>query len=451
MVSIVKVSNFIDYRFLIILFIGILLRIIPIFAFDSFFTRFYIFTDAYTYVAGAEGIITGDYNTHRPPSFPLFIVPFLLITGEPIIAVRLASFTSGILLIITSYFVFTKSSMKIFGEIEDERDKAKYVGFLVSLYISIHYNLASLSGMGRREEFMMTLLILIYYFIFVKENNTSLKNSLILILLISLFTLAHPTAGIFTFLTFLFFFIISKLRILKFSIISNIQMILISLSFILSLLFWFIFCFLKFGDPLYTFNSQNQYFQFSLDNISLIIIKGFNKGIAAEIHILFDLIGIVFILSCIVNIFYCYKERQILFLYGLILINFFYLSCFIAASGLERLIYYFFPFIFFLGFIFIINNFYEKKDMEIITLNFLKWKLKIILNHFFILFVLIFIIKQSLCFLYYFVNLKNNFSFFYLNFNEYIFYISIIGDIILFFIIIFPKYLNNKMSLSIFS
>ena len=314
---------------------------------------------------------------------------------------------------------------------------------LVTLYISIHYSLVYNNGMGRREELMMTLLILIFYYIFIVENNESLKNRLIILILISVFTLTHPTAGIFTYLTFLFFFFISKLKILKFNVINNIQMLLISLSLLSSLLFWLIFCFFKFGDPLYTFTMQNQYFKLNPDLFVLIISEGLNKGIAWEIQIMFNLIGIVFTLLCFITIFKYYKKKEVLFLYGLLIINFLYISCFVAASGLERLIYYFFPFIFFLGFIFIINIWYEKKDMEVISINLLKYKFKIIYNHVFILFLLVFIIKQGLCYFYYFV--IPFWPIFNKNFEEYVFYISLIGEILLLFIIIFPThYIKNE-------
>lgn len=140
----------IDYRFVIILSFGIILRIISLIFAD-------LGRDAYAFMSGAVGILEGRYNTDRPPTFPLFILIFYLFLGNPILSTKLAAFTSGVLLIIASYNVFTKASLKIFGDDDIGQKKSKLVGLLVSFYVSIHSLLTFNIGSGLRESTMSLL------------------------------------------------------------------------------------------------------------------------------------------------------------------------------------------------------------------------------------------------------------------------------------------------------
>jgi len=101
-----KLINKLDYRFMIILIVGIILRIIA-------FIYISIANDASGYIRAAESILAGSYDSFRGPSFPLLVAFFLIILGKPITAVKSASFISGILLIIVSFFVFDKAALKI--------------------------------------------------------------------------------------------------------------------------------------------------------------------------------------------------------------------------------------------------------------------------------------------------------------------------------------------------
>jgi hypothetical protein len=398
-----KLIDKLDYRFIIILVVGIVLRTIT-------FALIPIPNDAKGYIKAAESIFNGNYDSFRFPSFPLFVMLFLLVIEDSIVAIKLASLLSGIFAIIASYFVFTKASLIIFGRNEDGIYKSKYVGLLVSFYMSINFFLVYNNGRGLREEFMMVLLILLFYFIFISENCGSLKNLIIVFVLFSIFTLSHITAGIFTFVSILLYYLFSKSKIIKNIIktelkISNLKFFTISISFICSHLFWIIFCTIHFGDPLYTINRLRYYWKDnsnmeleinSLGKIMNLIKYSIENGINRAFLTLFFLIGPIFIFIIILTYFKYLKNAKILFLYLFLFINFLYLSIFLAFNGAYRLLIYFFPFLFFLGSILIMHIWYEKRDAAILNFKIFKKELSISSNLIFLLYLITFTIKNIL-------------------------------------------------------
>ena len=392
-----------DYRFIIILSVGIVLRIISLIFLP-------IPNDARGYIRAAESILAGNYNSFRPPSFPLLIVLFLLLVKDSTLAVKLASFTSGIFTIITSYFVFTKASLRIFGDDKKGEDISKNVGLLVSFYVSINFFLVYNTGLGLREELMMLLLLLIFYYVFLNEDSKVLTNLLILVLLISFFTLVHATAGIFLYISIFCFYTISKLKFVKNILknevkISNFRFLIISLSFFSSISFWLIFCAYHFGDPLYTFNMlkfhwrTNSNLDLDIRSPSSIInlLKfSFENGFNREFFTLFYLIGPIFTLIISLTFLKYYKFKQINFIYVFLAINFLYLSIFMAVHGAYRFLIYFFPFLFFLGSIIIIQIWYENKKTEIIHFRIMKKKISVSNNQIFLLYLFVFTCKNLL-------------------------------------------------------
>ena len=97
MSSLRKLKEKIDYKFLIVLAIGILLRII---------TFIYIAqpNDSKGYFADAKTFLALDYYAVRGPSYPMVIALFILIFGDNLITVKIVSFTFGVLTIFISYF-----------------------------------------------------------------------------------------------------------------------------------------------------------------------------------------------------------------------------------------------------------------------------------------------------------------------------------------------------------
>ena len=411
----------IDYRFAIILSIGITLQIISLIFAD-------LGRDAYAFMSGAVGILEGRYNTDRPPTFPFFILIFYIFIGNSVLSTKLAAFTSGVLLIIASYIVFTKASLKIFGDDDIGQKKSKLVGLMVSFYISISSLFIINIGQGLRESTMSLLYILVFYFIFLVENRNGLRNNILLVLIVSALTLSHVTVGIFLFVSVICFFLITKLKFFKKRItegftISNIKVFLISLSFILSYLSWLFFCYFYFGDPFYTINRQKGWFEGKADtdmssfNAILIGIgKGLYIGSINQFVGLLYSIGIVFTILGIIALRKYYKEENMLFLFVIIIINFFYLTFFMVMPNLydiiyeimltfnlmkwvipsTRLILYFYPFLFFIGSLILIDTCYEYRENTILAFNFSNKRYSLTLTSFFIGYLVVYSLRQLL-------------------------------------------------------
>ena len=408
----------IDTRFFIVLIVGISLRILTL-----------IFAplgrDAYDYIEGAESILSGKYASDRPPIFPLVILIFLLFTKNSFLAARLASFSTGVLLIITSYLVFKKASIEIFGNDDKGLKKSNNVGLLISFLISIHSVFVINSGIGLREELISILYILVFNFLYIRKKDENYKYCIILGLLLIGLTLSHVSVGIFIIVPITLFFLFSKLKYFKknFSTIikiSNKKYCFIIFLVIFSYVSWLIFCAFNFGDPFYSINRQKGWFESNVEinldtpeGIILAIINGLYIGTFNEIVVLFYSIGIVFSFSIFLGFKNCYKNEQILFLFFIIIFNFLYISIFLITPNLytiilnillyrdftnyavpsSRLLMYFFPFLFFIGSLFIVKNlywFYENKAY--ISISAIKLKIKI--SNFLLLFLCFYTIRQ---------------------------------------------------------
>ena len=408
----------IEYRIIIIFIIGFCIRLLPL-----FFSP--LGRDAYDYIKGAESILKGKYDTDRPPIFPLLILMFLLVTQNSILAARLASFTTGNLLIITLYLVFKKASLEIFANDKNGLKKSKNIGLLISFLISIHFEFVINSGIGLYEELISILYVLFFYFLYIVKEKDSFKNYLILGLLIICLTLIHVSIGVFLFISITFFFLFSKLRYFKINLIekiriSNKKYFFIIFVIVFSYLSWLIFCAFNFGDPFYTINRQKGWFksnvEINLDSpqgILFAIINGLYFGLLNELVILLYSIGIIFTFSIVLMFLNHNKNEQILFILFIIIFNFLYISIFLTVPNLykiildiilnqnftnyaipsPRLIIYFFPFLIYVGSIFIVKNlywFYENKPY--ISISAIKLKIKI--SNFLLLFLCFYTIRH---------------------------------------------------------
>ena len=383
----------IDKRFYIILTIGIILRI-------HSFIFVELAPDSYSYLEAAEGILNGDYNSPRPPSFPLYVSFFIIIVRDSILAIKLASFISAILVIVASYFVFSKLALKFFGDNERGKKKSNLVGLLISLYYSIHNYLIYNNGRALREDFIALLYILLFYYVLLEKKEENWKNNLIITFLIIILTLSHVSTGISTYLAVILFLIISKSLKVK-SKISKLKIFLITVSFICSYSFWLIFCLYKFGDPFYTMTLKIEWYSrnseldlTSFKGIFDALFSGFFYGIPKEFSLLFNSIGTIFILLALFTLIYYYNERQFLFLLILMIINFLYLCIFIYFAPNIRLLLYFFPIILYLSFIIIVEIWDKNKDKLILKISIFNKKVLITINKIFILFLATFFIKQ---------------------------------------------------------
>ncbi len=356
-----------DYWFLIVLIIGSLIRLYHLKTLPDAL-------DTPTYIRGAVGIIEVFYYSVRPPGFPLLIVLFILLTNlifptnnnivstysNYILSAKLASFTSGILLIICSYIIFTKASLKYFGENKKNREKSKYTGLIVSFLISFSLPFIIDSALGLRENLLALLIIIIFYFTIIKEKM-KLQDNIFLALSISYLTLTLLTAGLFSTIIIVFFFVISKLKIFKFKFetISIKKVMIIVLAFILSFFFWLLFSDYRFGNPFYNWKVQNTFYLnlysslfSSISSFIQVLLNGILLGIPLEFYFLFVLIGLVFTILSIYILIKNIKKKQFLFIFVFIGVNFAYLSIFVSIIGFDldyRVILYFFPIIFYLG------------------------------------------------------------------------------------------------------
>jgi hypothetical protein len=369
-----------------ILIIGAILRFISLIFVD-------LAPDSYNYLDGAIGILTGNYTTHRPPTFPLVILVFLVVLQNSFLAVKFASFFCGISLIIISNFVFSRTAQKILKDDKDVQEKSKLIGYLVSFFISVHGFLVWNNGMGIREELIASLSILLFYYVIVKSNEFGWKDYLILIILVSSLTLSHVSVGIFVTIGIVFFYLISKFKFIKINVFSM-KVLFIAISLIGSYSFWLIFCWINFGDPFYTIRTQQSWFERntpldlgSLTGIIMGVLRGVSIGILVEFFGLFGVIGAVFTISIVIFLVKNFKNNQIFMLLSIIGVNFLYLSIFLAVYPDVRLMFYFLPFLFFLGHIFLVNYYVKKKDLIIGSIHILKKEFTFSIRVIFILYI----------------------------------------------------------------
>jgi hypothetical protein len=359
----------IDKYFIVILSFGLILRLLSL-------INVSVALDSYTYLVAAKNILDFDYNSFRVPGFPIFIIPFLLlpynypmllapeskialvILTNPnlILTAQIASMTAGILLIISSYFVFSKAVLKLNNkEGEINQNKSKYFGLIVSCLISFSLPFIINSVEGLREQLLAVLIIIIFYFIIIKDELT-LRDNILLALSACLLTLTHLTAGIFITIGIFLFFLISKSKWFKDINIPNSKIVIILLATIISFLFWALFCDYKFADPLYSLQVQRDFFKdtynldlSSINNLIPALINGMTKGIPSEFYFLFIFNGVIFMILGLYQLIINIRQKQFLFIFFVFVINFAYLSIFMAIPGDLRLILYFFPILLYLG------------------------------------------------------------------------------------------------------
>lgn len=341
-----KFNNRYKIYFSIILSLGIIFRFLSLLTCP-------IRSDSLSYISTAKSIINFNYETHRPPGFPITIIPFLLLTQNEILSAKLASFSASILLIMYSYFVFTRASLILFKE-DKSYKKAQIIGILTSCFIAFNSYFASNAGMGLRENLLALQIILIFYYSTIK-NSKKTVDYLILSLLIIFLTLTLLTAGIFMTIGIVFFFLISKIKYFQpIRKISYKKILIPILSYTFAFLFWTLFCAFHFGNPFYNWQKQSSWFKSntivdltSLSKLPIILLWVLITGFVEIFRDLFLLLGVVFMLL----VFYILcknirKKLQFLFIFIVVGMNFTYLSIFITTP---RLIMYFFPLIFYLG------------------------------------------------------------------------------------------------------
>lgn len=383
----------IDLYFIASLVIGSIVRVISLFTLP-------LNLDSYPFIRAAMGILELDYNrygTFRPPGFPLLIVPYLLISGNGEIAAKLASLTSSILLLISSYVVFRDASLKLFDDKESSKQKARYTGFLVSLLLSINIYFMIHPGYGIREEYLTILCMLVFYFTIIK-TQISLKYNICLACLISLLTLTLLTAGLFFVGGIILFFLISKLKWFKFKPIKTKKILIILISFSLTFLLWALFSSFTWGDPLYNWQHQSNFFlNFykmelnSLENIIDALINALIGGIPYEFYYFFFFSSMLFVILAIYLLIKNIRRKQFLFLFFVMGLNLLYLSVFIAPSKLinvpnsSRVMVYLFPFLYYLGAIPLANIFVEINNSK-------KYNLQLIYL-FYIIFLITYVVK----------------------------------------------------------
>ena len=332
--------------FLISLLIGLILRIIAlIFLAPN--------VDVYGYFEGARGIIDLDYTSHRPPGYPIIIVPFLLLTNNGLLSAKLASLSTGIALIIVSYIIFRKAALKIYnGDSENHQEKAHYIGIFVSALISLNFLFIVNNGSALREDLISLCVILIFYYVIVKDEK-NIKSYSILGFLIVFLTLTLLTAGIFLVVGIFIFYLLCKLKWFDYKNIPFEKVGILIFGSISSLVFWLLFSYFKFGDPFYNWHSHTTWFKqytlvnfYSLEGLGLIALRAVTIGLVQILVSLTFYNGFFFIIL----IFYILKKninkRQIFFIFIVVGFNFAYLSVFITTP---RLIMYFFPIFFYLG------------------------------------------------------------------------------------------------------
>jgi hypothetical protein len=293
----------------------------------------------------------------------------MLFTGNEGLAINLTSLTAGILLIISSYIIFTKASLKLYQEEKKDFNRAKLAGLITSTLISLNLYLVYNNGRGLREELMSFLCILIFYYTLIKEEN-SYKNSIFLFLSVFTLTLTHLSFGLFIILGIVFFTLLPRLKFVNIEHPSYWKLLVNIISFLSAFLFWAFYCAYKVGDPFYNFHYHSLAFDFIYDvNLSTIggiieaAISGIVFGIPYEFFHLFFLLGIILTILAVSLLITNIKELQIFFIFIVVGINFLYLSMFMAIPGDPRLIQPFFPFLLYLSAI-CITNILKESDGE---------------------------------------------------------------------------------------
>ncbi|TXT65853.1 MAG: membrane protein of unknown function [Promethearchaeota archaeon] len=350
-----------DLYFVLILSGGLLLRIFTLIGID-------IEPDSYTYLEGTITLINLDYNSIRPPGFPLLIVPFYLLTGNGKISIKLTSFVFSILGLICSYFIFTNASHNLHKR-HSKKDsiRSKYVGLLVSFFLAFNLYLVNNSGRGLREEIMMVICMFVFYIVVVKEKHV-LRDNLSLALLIALLSLTHLTAGMFLTLGMVLYSILSRLKRFRFTPLSLKSLLLIIVSFLITFFLWAIYSNFQFGDPFYNWHNHGNTFKIkynidlsTLENILKAFINAIIFGIPSELIYLGALSSFVFIGMAIYLVLKNLKQKQFLFIFLTVGVSFAYLSIFMT---IPRVLLYLLPFIFYLGAISIGFTMNEFKDLK---------------------------------------------------------------------------------------
>ena len=373
----------IDTYFLFVLFTGTILRIISLIITP-------IGPDFLSFVNAARGIISFNYYTYgtfRPPGFPITIVPFLLLTKNNfILSSKLASFFTSIILIYYSYYIFTAASKKFYNKDDEKIEyKAKLIGLIVSYLISLNLYFVVNTGRGLREDLLALLFILAFYFTIIKEKMEK-KDILYLIITISLLTLTLLSAGIFFAIGIILFYFISKLKYFEFEKMSLKKLLIVLLTVFSSFSFWALFSAFTIGDPLYNFQVQGAFFKdyhnlefSSIENIIDAAINAIIFGIPFEVYYLFLIISLIFTFLVFYIIIKNYEQKQILFIIIIIVINFLYISIFMAPSKTlaipnhPRVIMYFFLYVFYMGSIplgKILFEYQKKKNINTKNMNF---------------------------------------------------------------------------------
>lgn len=346
----------VNLYFLLSLSVGIILRVIALLFLAPN-------VDMYGYIEGARGIIEFDYTSHRPPGYPAIIVPFLLLTNNGLLSAKLASFSSGIGLIITSYFVFQKATLKIYNNSEaDTQKKASYIGLFVSVFISLNFLFIVNNGSALREDLIAIIVLLIFYFIIVKDE-TNFKIYFILTFLIVFLTLTLLTAGIFLVFGIFVFYILCKLKWFEFKNVPFQKIGILIIACALTVLLWLVFSYFKFGDPFYNWHSHTSWFRThtivdlnSIEGIGIIILRAATVGVIQIFVSMTFYVGFFFTFLILYILKKNIKTRQIFFIFIVVGLNFAYLSVFITTP---RLIMYFFPILFYLGVFPMINIYME--------------------------------------------------------------------------------------------
>ncbi len=443
----------INYKFLIILVAGIIIRII------YFIGLYYIvFPDAQDYYNAAQMYFELDYTSFREPVLPFFTFIILIFTKNPVFSVKLVSFIAGILTICASYIVFKRASLNIFKEDINKEQKSEFIGLLVSLCYSLDDEAVFNSVMGLREELISLILILILYFVFIKEDNNSFKDKIVIVTLFVILSFLHITGAIFTSLSVVIGFIIIKFKLLNLNFnISSKNIIIIILTSTICLSIWFLHCAIVNNDPFYTMSVNQKWFREkkhvkydSIPHLIKFILKGFRYGIFNEFLLLSGNISLFFVALVCLSIINFYKKKIIFFIGIILIFNFVYLCPFIAVYKCSRLILYFKPLIYFLGWLIFIDIWFKNTKNKKLTINILERKFSLPFFFLFLSMIALLILSYLFECINYFIelrtqeeviiildDLKNNFI--------------LIFNIILLGILILPYLYENKDYKNIFA
>ncbi len=340
----IKLFKKIDSYFLIILIAGIIFRFLS-------FLFVPIVDDTVSYIESAKFIIELNYESLRPPVFPLLIVPFLLLTGDGAISAKIISLILSILLIISTYFVFVEASQKLFEKEEYREKKARKIGLIVSFLITFNLYFIIHSGKGLREDLIALIYILLFYFIMIKEQ-LSLRDNISLAILISLLILTQLSTGFFTIIGIILFCILSRIKRFKLKSISNNKLFVILSSFGCSFFLWCLFSAYKWGDPLANWNIQGAWFGIkygvsisTFEDLIRAILHALTFGLPSIFIYLFVLFGFVFIIIMLFFFIKNLKNEQILFIFIIVFLNYAYLTIYVTTPRVIMYCFYILIFI----------------------------------------------------------------------------------------------------------